>query len=75
MNQVAHWAKRPLAGQQIYVVGSAYHPYRGYAEGAVISANNALKEGWQIPLPTPPKGFERLYVPKKISEVDWKNIR
>lgn len=73
MKQVTDWAKRPFAGEQIYVVGSAYNPYRGYAEGAVMSANNALNDGWQIPIPSPPQS--RLHAPKSFAEVNWRNIR
>ena len=44
MKQVTQWAKRPIAGEEIYVIGSAYHPYRGYSEGAIMSANSALND-------------------------------
>ena len=54
MRQVEEWAKRPFEGEELYMVGSAYHPYRGYIEGALVSANNALLEGWGIPIPSPP---------------------
>lgn len=75
MKQVTEWAKRPFPGEQIYVVGSAYHPYRGYAEGAIMSANNALNNGWQIPIPSPPRLLQRTQTPKSFAEVDWRNIR
>ena len=73
MKQVTSWAKKPFPGEPIYVVGSAYHPYRGYAEGAIMSANNALNEGWQIPIPKPPQAFAQ--VPRKFADIDWRNIR
>ena len=73
MKQVTSWAKKPFPGESIYVVGSAYHPYRGYAEGAIMSANNALNEGWQIPIPKPPQAFSQ--VPRKFADIDWRNIR
>ena len=73
MKQVTSWAKKPFRGESIYVVGSAYHPYRGYAEGAIMSANNALNEGWQIPIPKPPQAFSQ--VPRKFADIDWRNIR
>ena len=73
MKQVTSWAKKPFTGERIYVVGSAYHPYRGYAEGAIMSANNALNEGWQIPIPKPPHAFAK--VPRKFADIDWRNIR
>ena len=73
MKQVTRWAKKPFLGESIYVVGSAYHPYRGYAEGAILSANNALNEGWQIPIPKLPQAFSQ--VPRKFADIDWRNIR
>ena len=73
MKQVTDWAKRPFPDKPIFVVGSAYHPYRGYSEGAIMSANNALNEGWQIPIPSPPQA--RMYVPRRFADVDWRNIR
>ena len=73
MKQVTSWAKKPFTGERIYVVGSAYHPYRGYAEGAIMSANNALNEGWQIPIPKPPHAIAQ--VPRKFADIDWRNIR
>lgn len=54
MQEVEGWAKRPFEGEELYMVGSAYHPYRAYSEGALVSANNALLEGWGIPIPSPP---------------------
>ena len=54
MRDVEEWAKRPFDGEELYMVGSAYHPYRAYSEGALVSANNALLEGWGIPIPSPP---------------------
>ncbi|PFX27799.1 Achacin [Stylophora pistillata] len=72
MKQVTQWAKRPFAGEDIYVIGSAYHPYRGYSEGAIMSANNALKDGWKIPIPSPP---QQMQGPKSFTDINWKNIR
>ena len=72
MKQVTQWAKRPISGEEIYVIGSAYHPYRGYSEGAIMSANNALNDGWKIPIPSPP---QQQYAPKGLADVNWKNIR
>ena len=55
IRQVEEWAKRPFKGEELFMVGSAYHPYRAYSEGALMSANNALLEGWGIPIPSPPQ--------------------
>lgn len=46
---VSNWAKRPLPGRDIFVIGDAYSFLRGWTEGAILSANNALFEGWGIP--------------------------
>ena len=62
LRQVEEWAKRPFKGEELYMVSSAYHPYRGYSEGAVMSANNALYEGWGIPIPARPEEA-RVYKP------------
>ena len=48
MSQVRDWAKRPFAEQDLFIVGEAYHPIRGWIEGALQSAQNALHEGWGI---------------------------
>ena len=72
MKQVTQWAKRPIAGEEIYVIGSAYHPYRGYSEGAIMSANSALNDKWKIPIPSP---LQQPCAPKSFADVNWKNIR
>ena len=59
MRRVAQWAKRPFAGKEIYIAGSAYNELRAWAEGALLSANNALGEGWGIPIPSPPENEPR----------------
>ncbi|KAL9969976.1 hypothetical protein ACROYT_G022271 [Oculina patagonica] len=46
--KVVDWAKRPFPGQDLFIVGEAYHPLRGWIEGALQSAQNALLEGWNI---------------------------
>lgn len=45
---VSNWAKRPLPGLDIFFIGDAYNRLRGWTEGAILSANNALLEGWKI---------------------------
>lgn len=44
--KVVDWAKRPFPGRDLFMVGEAYHPLRGWIEGALLSAHNALREGW-----------------------------
>jgi hypothetical protein len=48
MAEISDWAKRPFAGENIFVVGESYNPSRGWCEGALLSSKNALKEGWGI---------------------------
>jgi len=48
LSEVSNWAKRPFPEQDIFVIGDAYNPYRGWTQGAITSADNALLEGWQI---------------------------
>ncbi|KAJ7383867.1 hypothetical protein OS493_025743 [Desmophyllum pertusum] len=45
---VSAWAKRPFPEQEIFVIGDSYNPYRGWTQGAIQSADNALLEGWQV---------------------------
>ena len=42
------WAKRPFPGEDVFIVGEAYSVLTGWNEGALQSAYNALKEGWEI---------------------------
>ena len=46
--KVSDWAKRPFTGQDLFIVGEAYQPLRGWIEGALLSAQNTLREGWGI---------------------------
>ena len=45
------WAKRPLPGKDVFIVGEAYSVLTERNEGALQSAYNALKEGWKITQP------------------------
>ena len=46
--ELSDWAKRPFTGQDLFIVGEAYQPLRGWIEGALQSAQNTLREGWGI---------------------------
>ena len=46
--KVSDWAKRPFPKQDLFIVGEAYSLMRGWCEGALQSAENALQEGWKI---------------------------
>lgn len=72
MKQVEQWAKKPFEDQELYIVGSAYHPYRAYSEGALVSANNALLEGWGIPIPSPPVQARMV---KRLSKARGTNLK
>jgi len=45
------WAKRPFPGEDVFIVGEAYSVFTEWNEGALQSAYNALKEGWEITQP------------------------
>lgn len=47
------WAKRPFPGEEVYMVGEAYSSLPEWNEGALLTAYNALKEGWEISDPEP----------------------
>lgn len=48
MVDISNWAKRPSNELDVFVVGEAYNPFRGWCEGAIVSCKNALQEGWGI---------------------------
>lgn len=48
VSEVSEWAKRPFPHQNVFIVGEAYNLLRGWVEGALKSAQNALQEGWRL---------------------------
>lgn len=48
VSEVTDWAKRPFPQQEVFIVGEAYNLIRGWVEGALQSAKNALEEGWNM---------------------------
>ena len=48
LTDIYNWAKRPLPGKEIYLVGEAYGLTRHWCEGALETAVNVLKEGWGL---------------------------
>lgn len=48
MVDISNWAKRPFPGENIFIVGEAFHPFRGWCEGSIESSQNALRDGWGI---------------------------
>ena len=52
-SEIEEWAKRPLPGEEIYMVGEAFSLIDSWNEGSLRSAYIALKEGWGIASPEP----------------------
>ena len=52
MKDIEQWAKRPFAGEDIFLVNEAYDPYRGWCEGSIRTCQHALTEGWSIRFPS-----------------------
>ena len=48
VSEVIDWAKRPFPQHDVFIVGEAYNLIRGWVEGALQSAQNALEEGWNM---------------------------
>lgn len=48
IQDIVEWAKRPLPGKDIFLVGEAFGPERAWCQGAIVSAQHALREGWAI---------------------------
>ena len=48
---IEDWAKRPLPGEEIYMVGEAFSAITAWNEGSLRSAYIALKDGWGIASP------------------------
>lgn len=48
---IRKWAKKPLAGNDVFLVGRAFYSFGGMLEDDILSTAEALKEGWDIDLP------------------------
>ena len=48
---IRQWAKRPLTGQDVFLVDKAYYNFGGYLQDTILSTNATLGEGWNVPLP------------------------
>lgn len=46
LNDIRQWAKRPLAGNDVFLVGKAFYNFGGWLQDTIYSANEALQEGW-----------------------------
>ncbi|XP_068677087.1 uncharacterized protein [Montipora foliosa] len=44
--EIRGWAKRPLRGNEVFLVGKAFYNFGGWLEDTILSAEETLKEGW-----------------------------
>ena len=51
LTEIKDWAKRPLTGNDVFLVGKAFYNFGGWLEDIIQSANEALKEGWKFKMP------------------------
>ena len=47
---IRQWARRPLTGQDVFLVNRAYYDFGGYLEYTIRSAFEAVQEGWNSEL-------------------------
>ncbi|RMX55921.1 hypothetical protein pdam_00015637 [Pocillopora damicornis] len=47
---IRQWARRPLNGQDVFLVNRAYYDFGGYLEYTIRSAFEAMQEGWNSQL-------------------------
>ncbi|XP_068733500.1 uncharacterized protein [Montipora capricornis] len=45
--EIRGWAKRPLRGNDVFLVGKAFYNFGGWLEDTILSADETLKEGWK----------------------------
>ncbi|XP_068677090.1 uncharacterized protein [Montipora foliosa] len=45
--KIRGWAKRPLRGNDVFLVGKAFYNFGGWLEDTIKSAGETLMEGWQ----------------------------
>ncbi|KAJ7372521.1 hypothetical protein OS493_019030 [Desmophyllum pertusum] len=51
LTAIRQWAKRPLTGQDVFLVNRAFYNFGGYLDDDILSTKEALDEGWKLPLP------------------------
>ena len=51
LSTIRKWAKKPLAGNDMFLVGRAFYSFGGMLEDDILSTAEALKEGWNIDFP------------------------
>jgi len=50
LEEIRDWAKRPLPGSDVFLVGKAFYNFGGWLEDTIRSTNEALVEGWKTEL-------------------------
>ncbi|KAL9951517.1 hypothetical protein ACROYT_G044192 [Oculina patagonica] len=48
LSAIQQWAKRPLTGQDVFLVDRAYYSFGGWLDDTIQSSLDALKEGWNL---------------------------
>jgi len=48
LSTVQQWAKRPLTGQDVFLVDRAFYSFGGWLDDTIQSSIDALKEGWNL---------------------------
>lgn len=48
---IGQWAKRPLTGQDVFLVDRAFNNFGGWLQDTLRSVNDALVAGWNVTLP------------------------
>ncbi|XP_067016631.1 L-amino-acid oxidase-like [Acropora muricata] len=51
LKEIRDWAKRPLPGSDVFLVGKAFYNFGGWLEDTIKSTNETLVEGWKTELP------------------------
>ena len=50
LEEIRDWAKRPLPGSDVFLVGKAYYNFGGWLEDTIKSTNETLVQGWKTEL-------------------------
>lgn len=51
LGDIRLWAKRPLAGSDVFLVGKAFYNFGGWLQDTILSAQEALQGGWNVKFP------------------------
>ncbi|XP_015780440.1 PREDICTED: uncharacterized protein LOC107358349 [Acropora digitifera] len=50
LKEIRDWAKRPLPGSDVFLIGKAFYNFGGWLEDTIRSTNETLVEGWKTEL-------------------------